>query len=53
MTENLRDVFVDQAVAEFEEAYEAEGGVADWDHAAMHAAMSALLDWLDSRRFSE
>lgn len=53
MDENLRDVFVDQAVIELTEAYEAEGETADWDDAAMHAAMSAVLDWIDSRRFDE
>lgn len=50
MTENLRDAFVDQACAELEEAYQAEGETKNWDDAAMHAAMSALLDWIDSRR---
>lgn len=51
MTENLHNVFVDQACLELAEAYEAEGETVCWDDAAMHAAMAAFLDWIDARRF--
>lgn len=56
---SLHDVFIDQACEVLHDAYEdAKNTIAgpSWDElsdvkrAALHVAVSTLLDWLDSRR---